>query len=142
MADAGSGKSRRPLQIRAEINSLPPLPNHKKHWRRISSDRKKWRRWSFFATVGQKPPSPFLKARLTLTRHSSSEPDYDGLVASFKSIIDGLVDAGILANDKMSNIGIPTYRWMYAPPKLGKISIVVEEAPHDESQVQELQKLV
>lgn len=108
---------------------LPPLPNAKKHWRKVSSDRKKWRTWSALTFCDKRPPAPLQRAKLTLTRHSSSEPDYDGLVASFKSVVDGLVDAKVLVNDKPANIGIPEYRWMYERAKLGRITIAIEEVP-------------
>lgn len=67
------------------------------------------------------------KAKLTLTRYSSKEPDFDGLCSSFKNVIDGLVEAGVIIDDKMSVIGQPTYAWVKCPPKKGKIKVVVEE---------------
>lgn len=75
----------------------------------------------------KRPQSPLPKARLTLIRHSSQEPDHDGLVASFKSISDGLIDAGVIVNDKPSNIGQPTYMWQKARMKEGHIVVKVEE---------------
>lgn len=73
------------------------------------------------------PPAPLDKARVTLERHSSSEPDFDGLVSGFKFILDGLVDAGVLINDKMSVIGAPIYIWKKAKKCAGKVKITVEE---------------
>lgn len=76
---------------------------------------------------GKKPPQPLPRARLTLTRFSSVEPDSDGLVSSFKHVIDGLVECGVLVNDRFSNIGMPDYRWSKVKPKQGAIHVVVEE---------------
>lgn len=73
------------------------------------------------------PAAPLEKAKLTLERHSSVEPDFDGLVSSFKFIIDGLVDCGVLIGDKTSVIGRPDYQWVKASPKKGKIVVIVEE---------------
>lgn len=73
------------------------------------------------------PPKPLPMAKVTLTRCSSSEPDFDGLVGSFKNVLDGLVAALVIEDDKMSNIGAPDYRWEKASPGGGKIRIVVEE---------------
>lgn len=69
---------------------------------------------------------PLERAKLTLTRCSSSEPDFDGLVSSFKHVIDGLVDAGVIRNDKGSTIGQPEYRWEKAKPKKGGVRVCVE----------------
>ena len=73
------------------------------------------------------PPRPLPKAKLTLTRHSMIQPDYDGLVSAFKHVIDGLIEARVLENDKMNNIGAPTYLWEKAPRSKGFITIKVEE---------------
>lgn len=69
---------------------------------------------------------PLQTARLTLTRYSTIEPDYDGLVSSFKPIIDGLVEAGFLAGDKRANIGVPDYRWEKAKRGQGRITVRIE----------------
>lgn len=81
----------------------------------------------FFATRASKPQLPLKKAKLTLTRHSSYEPDFDGLVSSFKQIIDGLVEAKILENDKRENIDVPCYLWKKALRGHGKITVRIEE---------------
>lgn len=73
--------------------------------------------------------SPLAKAKLTLTRHSSTEPDYDGLVSSFKPCIDALIMANVIENDRMSNVGKPTYLWELAPRNKGHITIKVESIP-------------
>jgi hypothetical protein len=64
---------------------------------------------------------------LTLTRGSSVQPDYDGLVSGFKHVIDGLVLAKVLINDDQETIGIPEYKWVKADPKEGFIRVTVEE---------------
>lgn len=65
------------------------------------------------------------KAELILTRYSSSELDFDNLASSFKYILDGLVQAGVITDDKPSVIGSPTFIWQKCPPKQGKISIKI-----------------
>lgn len=91
------------------------------------AEARKWKKAVVAEVSEQKPSRPLLKAKLKLTRHSSSEPDFDGLVSSFKHCIDGLIEAGVILNDKMSNIGQPTYQWTYAPQKEGFIEIYLEE---------------
>lgn len=74
-----------------------------------------------------RPPIALNKAKLTLTRFSSMKPDQDGLVSSFKHVVDGLVECGVLVDDSMDIIGMPEYKHEPAKPKFGKIQIEVQE---------------
>jgi hypothetical protein len=73
------------------------------------------------------PRDPLKKAKLILTRKSSGTIDYDGLVSSFKWVIDGLVVAGVLMDDTEEIIGQPVYRKETAAPKNGSIEIEIIE---------------
>ncbi len=110
------------------INALPKTPNSllQKHWRANNAEAKKWKRLVWQQCLSQMPPKILDKARVTLIRYSSSEPDFDGLVGSFKHVLDGLVEARVIATDKMSCIGAPTYSWEKVAPKNGRIEITVE----------------
>lgn len=113
-----------------EIPGLPRMSNasgRSRSWRATHNAARRWKHEVILVTRSHRPPAPLERARLTLTRFSSVEPDADGLVIGFKPVIDGLVKAGILVNDRMSNIGMPTYRWAKALPGKGKIQVVVEE---------------
>jgi len=100
------------------------------HWAVIREERAKWKRDVGFAVKAQGlPRKPLKKARLVLTRASSSEPDFDGLVSGFKAVIDGLVEVGLLAGDKPSVIGQPEYHWKKVGPNQGYIRVEV----YDES---------
>lgn len=112
-----------------EINDLP-LPTNQQmsmHWTKKGAYVKHWHRMVSLLVGSKKPTKPLPKAVLTLTRFSSSEPDFDGLVSSFKPVIDALIVCGVLVNDKPSNIGQSKYLWEKAKPKQGKIKIKVEE---------------
>lgn len=76
---------------------------------------------------GGLPKQALASAVLLLTRVSSVEPDYDGLVSSFKHVIDGLVEIGILKSDKPSCIK-STYVWERGSRGHGKIKVLVKEA--------------
>jgi len=115
-----------------ELQGLPKMSNQllRGHWASKTGHARKWK----FAVASKcaklvKPPQPLTSAVLCLTRCSSREPDFDGLVSSFKHVIDGLVEARILAGDKMSVIGQPRYVWEKAPLRMGKIRVRVEETP-------------
>lgn len=79
------------------------------------------------AIVLGRPAEPLKKAHLSLYRYSSVECDFDGLVSSFKHIIDGLVQAEVIVDDKASVIGRPHYEWVKTSPGKGMVRVVVEE---------------
>lgn len=112
-----------------ELQGLPRMTNNLMvHWRTRHNDVLKWKRLvkaQVQLTWPKKQPA-LTSAALTLKRYSTREPDFDGLVSGFKSVIDGLVEAGVLLNDKQSVIGQPKYLWEYAGPKQGKIFVKVE----------------
>lgn len=92
------------------------------------NERKKWRSIMSHMVLSHKEPSwPLPKATLTCTRCSSSEPDIDNLYSSFKFVIDGLVHAGVIADDKPSVLDLKC-RWEKARPKEGHIRLLIEEA--------------
>ena len=97
----------------------------RKHWAIKAKEIRYWKEQIWGLTLNKRPPKPLKRARVVLVRHSSMEPDPDNLCISFKAILDSLVTAKILENDRYSNIGMPTYRWMKAPRGKGKIEIQV-----------------
>lgn len=110
-----------------ELAGLPSTANsHRSHWV-AGANRKKWRKAVELRTFMQRPPSPLSSCRITCTRFSSSEPDYDNLVQSFKPVIDGLKDGGIIQDDKSSVVKERKYLWEKAKAKAGRIKVLVEE---------------
>lgn len=118
-----------PYILEFEIKGLPKSTNSfaRVGWQARFAYSRKWKTWVKAVAVQKVPSSPLKTAKLTLTRHSSKEPDFDGLVSCFKCILDALVEVGILENDKQSNIGQPTYLWQKTKMRQGKITIRVEE---------------
>jgi hypothetical protein len=117
--------------LELEIPGLPKRTNNAQaNWRAKYAEAKKWKRLVLNAVVfaRKQPKAPCQKAQVTLTRHSSVRPDFDGLVSSFKHVIDGLILAKVIVNDNHDVIGVPEYLWEKAPPKLGRITIKVEAA--------------
>lgn len=121
--------STKPYTLAFELAGLPKMANQllRGHWRVKHAHAMKWKLAVSLACHGVKPRQPLASAALTLTRVSSVEPDYDGLVSSFKHVIDGLVEAGVLQSDKMSAIGRPDYRWERCSPRKGCVRVKVEE---------------
>lgn len=113
--------------------TLPGLPKTanallRGTWRGKHTHAQNWKRAVWGKCWHKRPPEPLKTARLTLTRLSSVEPDYDGLVSSFKPVIDGLVESKVIANDRPANIGRPEYLWVRTTPRMGRITVRVENA--------------
>lgn len=110
------------------LDGLPQTPNSLlgAHWRVRSGHAKRWERAVWAKCWHLRPSEPLNKAKLRLTRFSSASPDYDGLVGSFKPVIDGLVRVGILSDDTMEVIGVPEYKVEKIGPKKGRIKVEVE----------------
>lgn len=116
-------------ELLLEFSQLPKITTNgaQGSWKAKAGNARKWKRIIMILCArGKVPKAPLTFAKLTLTRHSSICPDADGLVASFKPVIDGLVKAGVLIDDNMDVIGMPSYLWKKAPPRAGFITIKVE----------------
>lgn len=113
--------------IRIEIKDLPKMPNSliRKHWIFITKEKNKWHGLVKLYLRHNKPANPFKQAKLTLTRYSTKDPDYDGLVGSFKYVIDGLVNAGVIIDDKFSVIGMSEYKWVKCKKEEQRIEVTV-----------------
>ena len=114
--------------IKLEIKDLPKMPNSliRKHWAIVTKEKNKWHGLVKLFLSYHKPKAPFKKAKLVLTRYSMRAPDYDGLVGSFKYVLDGLVKAGVIVDDKVSVIGQSEYKWVQAKKVDQRIEVTIE----------------
>lgn len=114
--------------IEFELQGLPKTTNSlaASKWQLRHAHAKRWKREVAIAVGQNRPESPLKSAKLVLTRCSARPCDFDGLVSSFKHIIDGLTEAGIIENDDLTRIGIPTYIHEKAGRNKGKIRVRVE----------------
>jgi hypothetical protein len=118
-----------PYQLEFRIDGLPKMANHllRGHWRVKHAHAVKWKRAVKTALLFHvKPAQPLTSAALQLTRHSSAEPDFDGLVSGFKAVIDSLVECGVIKSDKPSCVK-SEYLWRKGRPGKGYITVRVEE---------------
>lgn len=119
------------FRLSFEITALPRMTNpsgRPQHWAIKKKEADKWKGLVAQAIHAAGPSPirlPVQTAKLKLTRFSSVQPDSDGLVSGFKHVVDGLVRAGVLTNDKYKNVGMPQYLWEYAKPKAGRIRVEV-----------------
>jgi hypothetical protein len=120
-----------PYRLELVLGGLPRSTNAARHaggqWQRYAHDTEwKERVWALVPRE-KMPPAALKKYRLTCWRHSSSAPDYDGLVSCFKVVIDALVELRVLENDTLAATGQWDCRWQHAPNKLGFVRVIVEE---------------
>ncbi len=96
---------------------LPKMPNQLlgQHWRFRQEEAKSWHNEIGWRVAQKRPPKPLTKARLHCMRRSRNEPDFDGLVGSFKYVIDARVENRILHDDTPSVI-TAEYRWTRDTP--------------------------
>lgn len=109
-----------------EIPGAPPLLlNSRLHWRSVHRQRRDWKDWVRTALIGKIPDEPWDEALVVYTRCCGyREPDYDNLVSGFKWIQDAMVEAGLLTEDRRSNIE-SHYLWERATPKEKRIRVQV-----------------
>jgi len=117
------------------IDGLPKTINmtYGQHWSVKHKESKKWMRLVGAHIRWNYPKEPLKRANLTLIRGSSVPPDFDGLIISFKHVIDALVKLNVIIDDNMEIIGQPTYRWEKAKPGKGYVRITVQEICEIES---------
>lgn len=128
-------------EIVITIPRLAPLLNRYRamHWTMRRRETGIWAQEMNVALIGQRPAQPIAKSAVTIYRHSTHEPDMDGLVASAKIILDVLqppskrhpYGLGIIADDKASACDL-TVRWIKAAHRPEQRTvIVVRDYPHD-----------
>lgn len=83
------------------------------------------------ALVGRRRPwmqGPLRRAHLLVTRHSSVMADRANIAIAAKPLVDGLVRARVLANDRPSELVTERYEWKQAPRGKGFTELIVVES--------------
>ena len=114
--------------IAFNVEGLPKMPNEllHAHWRVSQRNARDWKLLIRSQVGRATPPAPLNGALVNFVRRSASQPDYDGLVGSFKPVLDGLVEAHVLEDDTMDQV-VAHYRWEHAPRGKGSIGVSVSE---------------
>lgn len=121
--------------LQLELPGLPKgLNGSHGHFHKAARARKTWRNAAARVAYYRRPEKPLEAVKLTCIRYTASEMDYDNLVASFKPIIDGLRDAGVISNDNKKVIEAQEYRCEKAPRKKGFIVVRVESLEGEDVQ--------
>lgn len=111
-----------------ELEGLPSLQvagSGGGHWRKRHAEAKRWKQAVRGAVLENfhLPDEPLTRVRMRCERFSTREPDWDNLVASFKPIRDGLVEIGVMVDDKPSVLVACEHRWFKAKRGQGKIRV-------------------
>ena len=72
--------------------------------RRINRERRDTAKWLTIDAIGAVNFKPMQKAEVFYHFFNSREIDLDNLIYGMKSTLDGIVDSGILVDDKPSNM--------------------------------------
>ena len=93
------------------VPGIPPSPNQQRreHWARRAAEARGWRQAALYAALDARNrhadvPFPLHSAaiRVVIVSPTTVRRDPDNAIASVKPIIDGLVRAGILADDSFA----------------------------------------
>lgn len=119
----------KPYKLEFELASTPKATNRilYSHWRNVKRNADVWKNLVQWAVKGKQPKSPLKKVKLKLTRYNYRTLDYDGLVASFKPVVDGLVHARVLKDDNWKITGIWEVTQEYRPKGHDGIKVEVFE---------------
>ena len=117
--------------VKIEIPGLPKPANRllTAHWAVRKKDKDAWYK-AVSAAIPRinRPKTPLESVKIKFGRHSTTAPDYDGLVMSFKYVCDALIKFGIIKDDSMKYIGMPEFYWEKAPRGKGFITVEVTES--------------
>jgi len=117
-----------PPQWTVTIDGRLPLANELlrgNRWMRFRT-LDQWKEWTVYACKAADVP-PLGKALVTLTRYApGKQPDFDGLVAGGKGVVDGIKQAGIMDDDDSSHLRV-TY--LARPCPLGKARVELVITP-------------
>lgn len=110
-----------------ELPGLPERANRllgasrwKKHGNAVA-----WKRSVAAITMGCRPDQPLESVKLTLTRYNYRTLDFDSLCMTFKPVVDGLVECGVLKNDTWKITGPWDVRQEYTPKGTERIRVEV-----------------
>jgi hypothetical protein len=94
----------RPIHIKEKRWAAPPTANHRfRHWSQERKVKAAWREYAW-AKCREAGALRCEKARITITRYAVRDVDQDNLTACVKPILDGIVDAKVVPDDKRAHV--------------------------------------
>jgi hypothetical protein len=120
--------------ISFQVDGLPEsLNTTQRKYKNPFARNKYYKQWYdiiYLASIRQKPVTPWEKVHLTINVYRAKRfwRDYDGLVASLKPVVDGIVRAGHIKDDNYDVTG-PWHIRQFDDKKCtqGRMVIVIEK---------------
>ena len=115
-----------------EFYDVPPAEirgNTRAHWRtmrRINRERRDTAKWLTLSEVGTVNFEPMDKAEIFYHFYNNREIDLDNLIIGMKSTLDGIVDSGILIDDKPSNMELKVKFTKCSKPEIKTVVTIKE----------------
>ena len=115
-------------KITITIPDIPPSLNKwsRMHWAKAAEIKKRWEANVYYSAYGQRPKTPYKKAKITITYFFKTRQrhDLDNYVPKF--ILDGLVKAHIILDDRAECIGMTELIQEYDKEN-PRIEIIIQE---------------
>ena len=97
-------------KITITIPDIPPSLNKwsRMHWAKAAEIKKRWEADVYYSAYSQRPKEPYRYAKVTITYYFKDNRHRD-IVDNYspKFLMDGLVKAKILEDDRTEYVGIP-----------------------------------
>ena len=119
-----------------ELPKVPPSLNKtfRTHYHVRNKLFKEWYTSVAIAVEGKQPPEPLDSCIIEIERCFYRFLDYDGLVASVKPLIDGLIHSGVILDDSYKITGPWKISQSFRPKKEGpliRVKVYENKKPND-----------
>jgi hypothetical protein len=129
-----NSKKKEIYELKIRVERLPDSLNKKlnKHYLKRHSENKRFDHLIHFHCLNKLPTHPLTKAKIKIVRHSHRTLDFDGLVGSFKPVVDALVSCGVLKDDSWNVLGCWIVDQVFLPKSKDPfLEILVQECPNE-----------
>ena len=117
--------------ITITIPDIPPSLNKwsRMHWAKAAEIKRQWEADVYYTAYGQRPKEPYKKAKVTITYFFKTKQRHDLDNYTPKFILDGLVKAHILLDDRAEYIGMAELIQGYDKENPRTEIIIIKEVP-------------
>jgi crossover junction endodeoxyribonuclease RusA len=111
------------VAITLEFSEIPDGPNARLHWGAKAKANKRFREWAEMQTLSarnerQGVTYECIRVSATFVRRAIGTADTDNDIARLKPILDGIVDGGLIPNDRPAHLQLGTITQERGPRSL------------------------
>lgn len=116
-------------KITITIPDIPPSLNKwsRMHWAKAAEIKRQWEADVYYTAYSQRPKTPFKYAKITITYFFKTKQRHDLDNYTPKFILDGLVKAKILLDDRAEYIGMTELIQEYDKERPRTVIIIEQE---------------